>query len=296
LKPIEEFRAIAHPIGNEVDIRWEYPDDMSSAYKPFVFKKRGEAVSESAIRTYLDNPSSSSLPKGVYVFYNLSSSVKEITDFDIYEKTTYYYSIVLQDVNDKGNISEVITVSVETPEFKVELNVVDTKSLVMKGIEKLMQALKKNTSVQLEVFNDFPQVDAPSHYIAVTRASGELAYRFWANGNYEVGNKIVKGELEADLIQVTWMHLNSASTRDKTTLFFKGTKRAIYRYCRYNGGEGIKDVAITIMGDGRDETYKDGNYVYGSMLLNFLVENQMLSDETELMNSVRAEFNFKMDE
>lgn len=277
---IEKFRLSSHPLGNEIDIWWEYSDDngnitIPSNYQFYLFKRCEQEVTDEEIYNYILNPSFENLAKGLFVFINVGNLEREVQDFRIETGKTYYYKAILVNRNNHSDYSPIVSASIKSIGFTADINVVDSKNYVIEGLRRIMETIGKFTNARIMVYNDFPMESDYNAAIVVTRANGEVAYKYWADLITDVGSNTITGEIDVDVIQVVWECLNNPGLRDKMTNILRGTKRLLKRYLRSQ--KGVLDVDIVHTGDGSMERVEGSHIAYGSMLIRLKIENNLIA-------------------
>jgi len=280
-----------HPLGCEVDISWDFEEKLASNYQMFLFKRSKVDITDEEITNYIQNQTKENVAPGLFVFYDIPNDISEIKDLTVDGGQLYYYRAIVVDRNDNGRYSEIVSANIEVSYFDAKINVVPTKEIVFNIVKKVLKGIAKQTKANIMVYNEFPIKNDEAAYCVVTRSSGENAYRSLSDIKSASGSTLITADVDNDVIQIVWMTNNNPSLRDKLTDIFRGSKRVIKRALRMN--QGVLDVNMTVIGDSADEI--DGRHmVYGSMLLNVMVENEMVSgNETELMKAIIYQFQFQ---
>lgn len=292
---LENFELSLHPLGNEIDIKWEFSETLTSTYKIYLFKRSKTEITDEEVIAYATNPVKENVAAGLFVFTSIEYYQKVIKDFEIEDGNEYYYKAIIVNKGDVNDRSHIVAGKIRAELITLEINVVDCKFLVIEGVKKILKSVARQTKANIMVYNDFPLEQNDPAFVSVSRVSGEIAYKFWANISAEYGEQIIRGDIDTDVIQVMWEVKNSPTLRDKLTNVFRGTKPKLLRYLMHKD-LGLIDAKITITGDGYDGRIEGQNLVYGSMLVNCLIENQLITKgEPELITDINYEFGFDIE-
>lgn len=292
---ISNYTLFAHPLGHEIDIRWDIEDEITSNEKIYLFKRSTNDVTDEEVKSYIANPVRTSVAPGLFVFTNIEHYQREVKDFMVEDGNVYFYKIVIVNKNDKNDTSEISAANVILQGVNLDINVVDAKAHIVEGVKKILKGVAKQTNGNIMVYNEFPREVTEGAFVVVTRVSGEIAYQFWSGMSSDYGEGIIRGDMDTDVIQVMWEVQNSPSLRDKLTNIFRGTKKKLVRYCMHID-PGFVDVKVTITGDGYDGRIEGKHIVYGSMLINCLIDNQLITEgENELIKNINYEMGFNIE-
>ena len=286
---IIKFEATAHPLGNEVDIRWEFANDLPSGYRFYLFKRSQKDIEDSIINDYIANPTGSSKPKDVFVFYEIGNTIMSMADIFVREGEHYYYKGIVVNTNDVSIKSAIQNANIENPTFSADINVSPAKEYVIEAVTKIMEAVAEQKGAKIQVYREFPLEINENLFVTVTRASNESAYKVWGDVLIPSDNSLTRGDFDSDVIQINWFALNAPLLRDKITDIFRGSKFKIKRYLRFRG---ILDVSMVIMNDGFEDV--GGKFfVYCGMLIRCLIENQVTTEnETPLGQAITYKLQF----
>jgi hypothetical protein len=89
------FELYAHPLGNEIDINWQFEQKLDPLYQLYIFKRSKSDITNEEITNYIANPVPESITKGLFVYYTLSNNQLSVRDVDVEGKQKYYYRAVV---------------------------------------------------------------------------------------------------------------------------------------------------------------------------------------------------------
>lgn len=285
---ITEIQLDGSPL-NEVTVKWSYDRPLEAKEKFYLFKKKDEPISQDEIIAYIQNPTQETVPPKAFVFHNIPNFQTELIDVRVLEGHKYFYQGVVIEKEDVSKYSAIVSSEIVAPEFNTEISVTPTKEIVALAIEKIMTAIAKtNSGAKIPVYYEYPEEVADNTFIVVTRQTGESAYRFFSD-EIQPG---VYGDVDYDVIEVSWLCLKNPTLRDKLTNIFRGSKKKITRFL-YSSGSGVLDAKVSLTGDSNAKV-DNGYFAMGSMLVRAMIENTMTT-QTELSENIDYELNFNTD-
>lgn len=284
------------PNGYEVEFEWELQRDLNSDEKLFVFKRSGSAPTKEEIQKYIEKPSGDTITKGLFVFHTLNVEMRGFKDVIVEAGKTYFYTALIvkypKGLDNKIQISEDTTKSIVVTEFQGKANVVDTKKHVSDAIkQQITSKILREAKLKLDVYNDFPIENVPTAFFVVTRGTNENAYTFWSNISSAHAGEIVQGNVDTDVIVVTWETQANPTLRDDLTDIVRAAQLSLVNYLR-NANPQILDVKTIMQGDGQDQRIQGTHLVYGQMLVHCLIMNTITTTTENAAKKINTEFEF----
>jgi len=217
---------------------------------------------------------------GIFVFRSIPVSARGITDFAVENNRLYSFRATFID-KVAHTYDDVISVTA-TPKASVWVNVVDGKSLVVRAVEKVLDAARTTNGGNLpyvvnntvRVFRDYGRRKEEECFVVVQRTAGQSAERYFDSLIAEYGSDMLRGEVDIDTLQVEWIVIGEPMRRDKLTQVFRVLRPLLRRYILRASNGLVRDVRVTMSGDGEGQ-YQSENAVRGTMVVALVVENQM---------------------
>lgn len=294
---IIDFKAENTPYGGEVKLSWskaisDSPEEMlEPGWVLLIFKRVNAAVLEEEIKSYIDNPVPTSIPKGLF-FFRVDFNLPQFIDINVDVNKRYFYSAVLikEKAGEPTEQSDIVNSDVLVQAFGGKFNTVSTKSELKKELERISKAVTAISEVKIPVLLDFPIEEVPAVYFVITRASGESAFTFWSNVSTSSRDQLVTGAIDSDVLLVTWeVGANNPELRDKITNIMRAARFHLIRHMMQVPG--VLDCRVTFIGDGQDMRIENSAQVYGQMLVNFLINTQAYFSADELATAVLTHLN-----
>ncbi len=274
------FSATVDPHGGEVRLAWDYPDDQTGELT--IFKRAENAVTDDEIAAYVaGHLSDVQLSNtGIFVFRSIPANASAITDFAVENNRPYTYRATFIDKVAKTN--DTILNASATPRAEVWVNVVDGKSLVVRAVEKVLDAARTTNGGNLpyivnatvRVFRDYGRRKEEESFVVVQRTAGQSVERYFDSLIAEYGDQSLRGEVDIDTLQVEWVCIGDPMRRDKLTQIFRVLRPLLRRYIMRSGNGLVRDVRVTMSGDGEGQ-YQGEAAVRGTMVVALVIENQM---------------------
>lgn len=300
------FKAYPHPLGGEIDISYDYSETITDNCKTYIFKKDSE-INDADILEFLEHNAN----PGNLTIWEVQNYLKKTWDYQVEVNKNYYYKAIIQrkTVNEDGSVlierSSIADTKVSQTISEVIIHTVPMKQIVMDGIKKLVKAivehLVKNNptlsrSIDLAVWDHFPEVSEPTQFFVVTRASSDEGMKYWSNTFYRDSDILIKGDIESETINVTWMTVNNPIMRDQLTNVMRGARFWLYKYLRRQFQTGVLSVGITMMADGDENPQDQLHLFYSGMLIHFLVESKLIIEQpSALIENIKVVLGFDVE-
>ena len=277
---LQSFTATADEHGGEVRLDWKYPETLPSAWQLYIFKKAGESPSDANINDYFSGllQDTQLAELGLFVFRDLENSFEWISDFRVENQREYFYRALIQDL-DTGDLSETKNASA-TPSANILINVVDGKGLVVRAVEKVIDALKTaegNKPIvprNVAVFRSYARRKQEDFFVVVSRSAGQNVERYINNLIAEYSDQVVRGEVDMDVNQVEWVCIGDPMRRDHFTDLMRVTRILMYHYLMKMGRGDVRDVRFVMNGDSEGQ-YEGEQATRGAMTVVLIIEQQM---------------------
>ena len=288
---IIDLQAYCYPLGGEIDITWVFNEPFLPKYSFYIFKSLKPITNDKVLAFFKEDKRENFLDIRKINTPELLTAV----DFDVETGTKYYYAGVTQ-CQDENNDNQYTFkyVEVTADEQELELEIIPTKKLVEHGIKKVLKVIGKDKEVLLEISNKFPMAsDNQTKGISIVRATSESAYRFWSNLSQFNAQRIVRGEVEAQTINVTWWTMKNQTLRDKITDIMSAARFSLERYLQLQYETGVQ-VALTMQADNEEYERSTGEHMFMSgMFVYFLIENKLKSkNPNSFLSKLKVELNF----
>ena len=278
--PLALFSATADPHGGEVQLNWSLPESLPDSWQVFIFKKQGEAPSDENITDYFagDLSDAQLADLGIFVFRELDNAHTWIVDYSVENGKEYFYRALIRD---KGNNESSTTIDLSIiPEADIKIYAVDGKSLVVRAVEKAIDAIrsiggqKPEIPKNLRVMKNYPAVKDEDFFVVVSRLPGQIAERYFSSIIAEYNDQVVKGEGDIDAFQVEWVCIGNPARRDKFTDIMRVMRPIMRRYIMRAGNGMVWDARFIMGGDGEGE-YQGAAAVRGLMNVALVIEQQL---------------------
>jgi len=299
------FKAYAHPLGGEIDITYDYSETITDDCQTFIFKGRGAFPTDAQIYNILDTNTNTT---NVEV-WTIENYLQKCWDYSVEQGKNYYYKAIIQrkTTQPDGSIlterSAIVSAKVDEIISTVIIHTIPMKETVIEGMKKLVKAIVESINKQnpasriadISVWDHFPIISEPTQFFTVTRASADEGQRYWSNVYSESQSQIIKGEIEAETINVTWMTVNNPIMRDQITKIMRGAKYWLLKYLRRQFETGVVSVAISMMADGDENPENQLHLFYSGMLIHFLVDTKLIINKpNELLENISVELGFNV--
>lgn len=294
VNPIEELLINVNSFGAQLDISFTLPDELPTNWKFFLFKRSGTDVTPEEIQDYFDNIDdlSSFQYNGLFVFDNIPNDEISTTgptilpDLTVINGTRYYYKAVLRD-QDAPEVSAAVAANAVVANSLV-VNIVDGKDLVARMLKILFNNLQDsqgnrvNANKDVQIIKNFSLEKVTNNYIMVERINGSTNQQFWGMLYAQYQNNIMLGEVDIDVIRVTFMTYDGNHRRDNMTNIFRAYKPLI-RQKLLNMSDDVLSVQITIEGDyfnpvGHSDIIHKGT----TMIISLAIQNNAKIENTPL--------------
>lgn len=261
VNPIQELIINANSFGAQLDISFKLPEELPGDWKFFLFKRSGTDVTPEEIQSYFDNINnlSSYNYNGLFVFDSINNDDISLTgptilpDLTVINGTTYYYKAVIRDQQTE-EISAAVSAN-GTPTAAIRTSIVDGKDAVTQVLRKLFTNLvdengnKVNLNKDIKIIKNFSLSKVEQNYLMVERINGSNNQQFWGMLHAQYENNVMLGEVDIDVIRVTFITYDSNDRRDKMTNIFRAYKPFIRQKLMEIGNNDIINAQITVEGD-----------------------------------------------
>ena len=254
--PLTTFNAIndSRGYGGILFLEWTFPTVLPTAWKLFIFKKQGSAVTDQQIEDYFsNNPTPEQLSQlGIFVYNNLpaKTTFTSLKDFVVENSKAYYYRALIRDVT--ANNNSTILDANGTPESSIYIRVIDAKDIIAKTLEKTLQAVKTTGGYHpqiekdIRVFKSHSEREDQDNFFIVSRISGQNINRTMSNVIAEMDDAKLLGQIDYDVLQVEWICMGVGERRDKYTNIMR-VMRPIFEHFTMQYGDGAIGRVETIM-------------------------------------------------
>ena len=300
------FKAYPNPLGGEIDISYDYSEKITDNCKTYIFKSDNE-INDEDIVAFLDDKNTN---PGNLEISLIQNYLKKAWDYKVKQGKTYSYKGIIErkTVGENDTViterSQIVTAKVDKIISEAIIHTVPMKQLVMNGMEKLVKAIVENVSarntdqptVELSVYDHYPVISEPTQFFVVTRASSDEGMKFWSNVFYEDKDKLIKGDIEAETINVTWMTVNNSIMRDQITNIMRGVRFWLRKYLMRQFETGVLGIHITLMADGDENPGNEMHLFFSGMLIHFLIETKLTIEKpSSLAENIRLEWGFDVE-
>jgi hypothetical protein len=288
------FTASVDNHGGEVRLSWSYPSDQTGQLT--IFKRADDSVTDSEIAAYvaghLSNVQLSD--RKIFVFRSIPTNQPGITDFAVDNNREYFYRATFIDPVAKTH--DTVIDATATPMANVWVNVVDGKRLVIRAVEKVLDAARTTNGGRLpyivnaavSVFQDYGRRKQEECFVVVQRTAGQSVERYFDSLIAEYGDQTLRGEVDIDTLQVEWVCVGDPKRRDQLTQVFRVLRPLLRRYILRAGNGLVRDVRVTMSGDGEGQ-YQGEAAVRGTMVVAVVVENQMQFTREDVLFEIVGE-------
>jgi len=299
------FKAYAHPLGGEIDITYDYSEKITEDCKVFIFKGRGTAPTDEQIYNILDTGTNTT---NIEV-WTIENYLQKCWDYEVEQGRNYFYKAIIErkTKQEDGSIlterSAIVSGEVNEITSTVIIHTIPMKKTVIEGMKKMIKAIVENINKQnpashladISVWDHFPIISEPTQFFTVTRANSDEGQRYWSNVFSENREQVIKGEIEAETINVTWMTVNNPIMRDQITNIMRGAKYWLLKYLRRQFETGVVGVSISMMADGDENPENQLHLFYSGMLIHFLVDTKLIINKpSQLLESISVELGFNV--
>ena len=279
INPLEHFQIEASSFGASLSISWHFPIDVPANKRTYLFKRSNTDVTDAEITAYFLAIADLShfTYNGLMVYDGLQSDTCAIGDNVVKNDTQYFYKAVLRDETTGDYSTAVSGNATPHPEFKV--NVKDGKEIIFQALTKLFDnvytsdGLKVQMGKDIQLVKNFSIEPISENYVMIERVNGTTQHSFWSNELYQYQGKIVKGDIDLDVIRATFITQESPERRDKVANIFRANKQFLIHMVKRLGA---KDCKITIEGDYYNPQIHGVNAVGFIIVFSMLIENKMM--------------------
>jgi hypothetical protein len=276
VNPLENFTVKASPFGASIDIAWLYPALAPANKRAYLFRRSKNDVSDEEITTYFNTKDHTNYAyNGLMVYDQLNQDTNALGDNRVLNDTIYFYKAVLKD-EDLGEYSTAVSGNaISRPSLKV--NVKDGKEIVELAFTKLFDNIYSYTGEKVQLGKDiqiirhFSIEPIAQNYVMIERVNGSTQYQFWGNELFQYSNMIVKGDIDLDVIRVTFITQESPERRDTMANIIRANKQFLIYICKRLG---VKNCTITIEGDYYNPQVHGVNAVGFVTVFSLLIENK----------------------
>jgi hypothetical protein len=251
----------------------------------YLFKKQGSAPQSADIASYFaGNLTNDELKElGLFVFTDIPQTIlyKLRYDFTVLNTKAYYYTGVIKNTT-SGELSTNITAN-GTPAPTFKLNVVDGKSIVFRAVEKVIDSLKAlgtddipRIPADLDIARNYTQMkpDSNAFQVIISRGAGQLSQQSFSQVTGSLGNDLVKGVIDLDVITIEWICVAQPIRRDNFTNIMRIMRPVMQYYIMKMGNMSVQGVKFIMGGDG--QIMENGaNIVTGMMTVALEIQNQL---------------------
>ncbi len=278
--PLESFTANSDPHGGEIQLNWTLPTNLPEVWQVYIFKKQGANPSNENIEEYFDDELSDGqlADLGIFVFRDLDNAHTWIVDYSVENGKEYFYRAMIRDKK-WNKPSSTIDLSI-IPEAQIKIYAVDGKSLIVRAVEKAIDAVrslqgqKPEIPKNLRVMKNYSAVKDEDFFVVVSRLPGQIAERYFSSFIAEYNDQIVKGESDIDAFQVEWVCIGNPARRDKFTDIMRVMRPIMRRYIMRAGNGMVWDARFIMSGDGEGK-YEGAAGVQGLMTVALVIEQQL---------------------
>jgi hypothetical protein len=280
--PLAAFEATSDPHGGEVQLNWTLPTVLPTLWQVYIFKKQGTVTSDTEISQYFSGHLSDAqlADLGIYVFRDLDNAHTWLVDFSVENGKQYFYRALIRDKSPHLDMSSTTVDLNITPEAQIKIYAVDGKSMVVRAVEKAIDAIKSiqgqkpELPKNLRVVKNYSSIKEEDFFVVVSRLPGQLAERYFSSLIAEYGNNVVKGESDIDAFQVEWVCVGNPARRDKFTDIMRVMRPIMRHYIMRAGNGMVWDVKFLMSGDSEGE-YAGAAAVRGLMNVALVIEQQL---------------------
>lgn len=300
VQPIDSFYIYPNSLGSELDLYWSLPDELPSEFAIYLFRKTAEELTNEDIVTYfyidneirllseIPNPAPEDLQlledkkTELNNFFkvnkievkNFDTEITEYFDFKCFNRTEYFYQVCVQ--NKATNELSAPASASSTPLINAEFSAFDSKQNVIKAVEWVLNSIstENNSSLNLNVFKEFPMEEGIDQWIVVRRVLPEAPQRFLGDWLHEWNDHIVSGHIEKEIIEVKWYCRNNIERRDSINKLFRSQTQSLKRYILHSGAI---EALFNFLEDGIETRDTGYNLYYSGMLVSVLSEASTIS-------------------
>jgi hypothetical protein len=285
ITPLASLEVTAHQLGSELDIFWTLPTTLPTNYKVYIFQRSQTDVTQEEIDSYFAHIAdlSAFVYNGLFVFDKIKNGQEGMGVYEVINGLVYYYKAVIRDET-TGEYSATISANA-TPNADVLVEIYDGKEIVAKTLKKMLDGLKNATGKKIQVSRDievvkqFTMGEPRNDQFMVERVNGANYQNYWGNILSAHGQSIILGDMDTDVIRVTYITISGPDRRDLMTSICRGRKPFLKIMAKKLGAT---DCQVTIEGDYYNPAFHGANVVGVTMIFTLLIENKTKIDYTEI--------------
>ncbi|HRR04727.1 MAG TPA: hypothetical protein P5215_05565 [Bacteroidales bacterium] len=292
--PIEQLTIEASIWGNQLTLSWTKPSILPENYKLYVFKRSKIDITEQEIADYFANINDLTNYNfnGLYVFEKIDNDITGIIDNEVLNEIRYYYRVVIRDL-DTLELSSSVGVDGVT-QIEIKVNTADCKEITEKALNKFFDSLKSTkgdklySGRDLKIIKNFSIEPIAPNLIMIERINGANYIQFL--GQQITGTpEWINGEIENDVIRVTFLTTEGNNRRDHVANIFRAYKQLL-RQLLIKAGQGkVINVVITLEGDYYNPQIHGIAALGTTLIINFVIESKTLLPK-EKINEIIANF------
>lgn len=286
VNPLSAFSVVndSRGYGGILFLSWEYPTTLPAAWKLYIFKHQGSAVTDQQISDYFDNKLNPAdlAQLGIFVYNNLPAKTTfiRLQDFKVENSKNYFYRVLIRDTSTNENSATID--GNETPESEIYLRVIDAKDVVARALEKTLEAVKTTEGYHpqiekdIRVFKAHNERQKEDNFFVVSRTSGQNINRTLSDIIAQMEANTIRGEIDYDILQVEWICMGVGERRDKYTQIMRGMRTVFRHYAMLLGEGAILDVQTVMIGDSEVGYGRDGTPAMRGVMNVVVQTEQML--------------------
>ena len=284
---LTSFSVTTTPYGGDVRVKWSYPDTLPAHWKLLIFKNSAENATDQDVADYASGSLNDNqlADKKLFVFRELNQGLTELADFRVLNGVQYFYRACIQNT-DTGEISGIADDDA-TPIAELTINVVDGKTLVLRGIEKIIDAIRGANGDKIQIPKNIRVLKSHSRtkqddfFVVVSRTAGQNLERTFSGILAQYEDQLVRGEVDIDTFTVEWICIGDPARRDHFTDILRVMRPILRRYVMQMGNGNVLDVRMIMSGDGEGR-YEGENAVKGTMTVALITVQQLQIGRTDL--------------
>ena len=280
ISPLTSIIVEANEFGSELDIFWQLPiaSLLPTNYQVFLFQRSTSDVSQSDIDSYFSNINNLTNYNynGLMVWDQLTNNaINAMSVVQVINGLTYFFRGVIRN-QDTGEYSLSVGASA-VPASIILVNILDGKDIVAKTIEKMFDSVtdKKGRKIQkskdIEIIKNYAMTPLNKDTVMIDRINGSSEARFWGNILHKVQQSYIIGDIDTDVIRVTFLTEAGGERRDTITNIFRAKKQFLYHMIKTLGAF---DVSITIEGDYYNPQLHGINALGITVVFAMMIENK----------------------
>lgn len=284
ITPLTSLQVIPHQLGSELDLYWQIPTIVPVNYKIYIFQRSQTDVTQAEIDDYFSHIADLSAfnYNGLFVFDHLKAT-NGMGVYEVINGLVYYYKAVIRDET-SGEYSAAVSANA-IPNADVVVDIKDGKDIVAKALKKMLDGLKNTTgkkiqiSRDIEVVKNFTMGEPKNDQFMVERVNGANYQNYWGNILSAHANSVILGDIDTDVIRVTYITLSGPDRRDLMTNVLRSRKPFLRIMCKKLGAT---DCQVTVEGDYSNPMIHGLNVVGTTLIFTLLIENKTKIDYTEI--------------